>query len=139
MKKDERLKVFNKTNGRCAYCGNILEKGWHVDHKEPILRKMKEVKGYLTNEGQWVPSRYINDGCENPEMDCFENMLAACPSCNINKHSGSVENFRDLIANFIKSLNSYSVQYAIAKRYGLVVEVEKPVVFYFETINIENV
>ncbi len=44
----------------------------------------------------------------------------------------SLEDFRKLVGGFIKSLNRDSTQYKIAKRYGFVVEVEKPVVFYFE-------
>ncbi len=32
----------------------------------------------------------------------------------------------------MKHLNERNTQYKIAKRYGLVVEEEKPVVFYFE-------
>lgn len=59
--------------------------------------------------------------------------MPACASCNINKHSMSVEEFRKLVGGFITSLNRDSTQYKIAKRYGFIVEIEKPVVFYFET------
>jgi len=45
----------------------------------------------------------------------------------------SIEEFRKLVGGFIKSLNRDSTQYKIAKRYGFIVEVEKKVVFYFET------
>ncbi len=44
----------------------------------------------------------------------------------------SIEDFRKLVAGFIKSLNRDSTQYKIAKRYGFIVEIEKPVLFYFE-------
>ena len=44
----------------------------------------------------------------------------------------NIEEFRKLIGGFITSLNRDSTQYKIAKRYGFVVEVEKPVLFYFE-------
>ncbi len=37
------------------------------------------------------------------------------------------------VGGFLSSLNRDSVQYRIAKRYGFVEEVIKPVVFYFET------
>ncbi len=43
-----------------------------------------------------------------------------------------LEDFRQLVAGFMKHLNERNTQYKIAKRYGLVVEHEKPVVFYFE-------
>lgn len=45
----------------------------------------------------------------------------------------SLENFRQLVAGFMKHLNERSTQYKIAKRYGLVQEVEKEIQFYFET------
>lgn len=37
------------------------------------------------------------------------------------------------IQGFKKHLNEINTQYKISKRYGLVIEVDKPVVFYFET------
>ncbi len=48
------------------------------------------------------------------------------------KSSLSLESFRNLIAGFVKSLNRDSTQYKFAKRYGLVEEKEREVVFYFE-------
>jgi hypothetical protein len=38
MKKTDRELIFNKYGGKCAYCGCELEKGWHTDHIEPIVR-----------------------------------------------------------------------------------------------------
>lgn len=128
MKKSDREKVFNKFDGKCAYCGEELQKGWHVDHLIPIIRKRKYVK-----------DKWVDDGCENPELDCFENWMPSCASCNINKHSGSLEEFRNLITGFLKHLNEVSTQYKIAKRYGLVSETKiKEVKFYFEKIKCYN-
>lgn len=117
MKKSDRAKIFNKFNGKCAYCGCELTKGWHVDHLKPVRRF----------DGQMG----------NPENDCLENCMPACASCNINKHSNSIEGFRNLIEGFITSLNRYSVQYKVAKRFGLIEEVDKPIVFYFEQMSPE--
>ena len=37
LTKDERMAVYRKTNGRCAYCGCVLEyKDMQVDHIIPI-------------------------------------------------------------------------------------------------------
>lgn len=41
MKKSDREKIFNKYDGRCAYCGEALVKGWHVDEIEPVVRNRK--------------------------------------------------------------------------------------------------
>ena len=46
----------------------------------------------------------------------------------------SLEEFRDLITGFMKHLNEINTQYKIAKRYGLVSETIKPIVFYFERV-----
>jgi len=115
MTKQGRQLVFDKYQGRCAYCGCELQKVWHVDHLEPIRRN--------------------TDGtCENPQLDIFENYMPSCASCNINKHSMSLEEFRKLIKGFMKHLNEINTQYKVAKRYGLVSENDIEVKFYFETL-----
>jgi hypothetical protein len=93
----------------------MLTKGWHVDHLKPIRRK-----------------KYNKTECRYPQRECIENYMPACASCNINKHAMKLEDFRQLVAGFMKHLNERNTQYKIAKRYGLVTEHEKPVVFYFE-------
>ena len=125
MAQKNRELIFNKYNGRCAYCGCELQKGWHVDELLPVRRNFK-----------WnaAKTKYVYDGtCEHPERLHIDNQMPSCPSCNINKHSMSLEDFRNLIKGFIISLNRDSTQYKIAKRYGLVFEITEPeVVFYFE-------
>lgn len=128
MRKKDREVVFNKCNGNCAYCGDELQKGWHVDEVMPVRRNHKfdheKRKFVLDRENPYY----------HPERMNIDNQMPSCPSCNINKHSMELEEFRALIQNFINSLNRDSTQYKIAKRYGLVSENIKPVVFYFETL-----
>lgn len=158
MKKADREIVFNKYGGRCAYCGEKLQKGWHVDEMEPVRRKYKRVGGHyilkltgevanvrhlseneLTTENfTYIPEKLVADGYEHPERLHIDNQMPSCASCNINKHSGSLEDFRNLIENFITSLNRDSVQYKIAKRYGLIKEQVKPIIFYFEKFKDES-
>ena len=116
MTKKERELIFNKYNGKCAYCGCELKKGFHVDHIEPIVRN------------------WLNGTCEKPENENLENYNPSCPSCNIQKNSYTLEQFRENIKQFVNSLNQYSTQYKFAKKYGLVSENEIDVKFYFETI-----
>jgi len=125
MNKKNRELVFKKFGGRCAYCGCELQKGWHVDHIDPIVRDFKynNIKGKFEQTGT----------CRKPENDNLENHNPSCGSCNRQKHSQSLEGFRQSIAQFVKSLNQYHNQYKFAKRYGLVQETNKPVVFYFES------
>jgi len=127
--KEEREFIRLKFNGRCAYCGNPLPNKWHVDHKIPVVRN---------KEFNYEKNKWVSAGFENPENDNIENKIPSCPSCNINKHSLSVDQFRSLISGFIKSLNRDSVQYKVSKRYGLIQEIDRDVEFYFEKFQNEN-
>ena len=124
-KKDREI-IFNKYAGKCSYCGDLLQKGWHVDELLPVKRNHKYDKD---------KQKFVWDGTyEHPERLNINNQMPSCPSCNINKHSGSIEEFRNLITGFMKHLNDINTQYKIAKRYGLVKEEIKPIVFYFEQV-----
>lgn len=115
MNKKTRESIRNKYDNKCAYCGCELTKGWHVDHFLPIVRN--------------------SDGtCEKPENEILENYNPSCASCNIQKSSLTLEEFRERINQFVQSLNLYSNQYKIAKKYGLISETNSIVVFYFETL-----
>ena len=126
MTKIDRQLIHDKFGGKCAYCGTDLIKGWHVDEIEPVRRNFVYDK---TN------GNYKNDGtCIHPERFHIDNQNPACASCNINKHSMSLEEFRKQIKGFMNHLNNISTQYKIAKRYGLVSENDIEVKFYFEKI-----
>ncbi|WP_374440580.1 HNH endonuclease signature motif containing protein [Epilithonimonas sp.] len=124
ISKKNRDILFQKYGGKCAYCGCDLQKGWHADHIEAVIRNSH----YNPKTHRWeFDGTYVN-----PEKNHIDNMNPSCASCNINKHQLTIEQFRDLIQNFVSSLNEYTVQYKIAKRYGLIQETEKKVRFYFE-------
>jgi 5-methylcytosine-specific restriction endonuclease McrA len=127
VSKKNREIIYNKYNGRCAYCGEVLQKGWHIDELEPVRRKFT----YDKNKGTFKAT----GDCLHPERFNIDNQMPSCPSCNINKHSMSLEEFRNLISGFMKHLNEVNTQYKIAKRYGLVNETIKPIVFYFERVS----
>lgn len=134
MNKTQRALIFAKYGGRCAYCGCELQKGWHVDEIEPVRRyevDKRDERGkiiYVNNKP--VTEKLVR----HPERFHINNQNPSCASCNINKHSGSIEEFRKLIQGFMKHLNELNTQYKIAKRYGLVSEDIKPVIFYFEKV-----
>lgn len=159
MKKKDREIVFNKFGGRCAYCGEPLRNGWHVDELLPCRRKYKRVPSHyiLKSTGEkadvrhltedeftkdkfeYIPEKMVSDGYSHPERLHIDNQMPACASCNINKHSMSLEEFRKLIEGFIYHLNNLSTQYKIAKRYGLIQETIKPIVFYFEGVGCSRI
>ena len=160
MKKSEREIVFNKFEGRCYMCGDALKPGWHVDHLKPCGRRYKigaysyrvsskktvylsrseadaipqDERDKLDGWQRVYPEKPIPNGYDNPEANHVDNYMPSCASCNINKHGMDLKGFRESIHAYMKHLNEISTQYKIAKRYGLIEETNKPVVFYFETI-----
>lgn len=108
-----REKIFNKYFGHCAYCGCTLERGWHLDHFVPKRRGNSYSQGVVRGK------------------DEISNYMPACKSCNSCKSDLDIEDFRDRVSDRIKRLKDYS-EYNIAKRFGLVKEVNVPVIFFFE-------
>lgn len=97
-----RLKVFNSTNGKCYYCGcNLDYYCFHIDH--------------------FMPKSIGGKGGDN--------LVPACPDCNLAKGSLSIEDFRDKLQNII-----YETHHGrLAAKYGFVTE--KPIKFYFEEMD----
>lgn len=128
MGKADREMLRNKFGGCCAYCGTALPDRWHADHFEPVRRELHSVT---------IPGtrtyRLVSGKPTRPELDTIENMMPACPPCNINKHSMGIEAWRQAIANSINVLNTNNSTYRFAKAFGLLVETAEPVRFYFET------
>lgn len=127
MREQDRQYIFDKYNGKCSYCGCELTKGWHVDEIEPVRRNHI----YNKDKHRWEINKA--NPMMHPERLHIDNQNPSCASCNINKHSMTLEEFRSSILGYMKHLNEKSTQYKIAKRYGLVIEEIKPIVFYFET------
>lgn len=122
-KKELRIAVKKKCNGKCAYCGDVLTDKFHVDHLLPVKRIFK-----------WEDGKHKSTGkMENPELDCFENMLPSCASCNVIKSSLSLEIFREIIEDRLVQLERES-SYRVAKRYGMIIEVPKKIIFEFERV-----
>jgi len=112
--KPSREYILAKTNGRCAYCGVELNGKFQVDHLEPQ-------KPY---------------GNRSPDFDVNHpsNLYAACASCNNYKSNFPLDYWRKMIEERHIQLQRQS-QYRLAIRFGLIQEIIKPVVFYFETLN----
>ena len=104
----ERRRIYDKTRGRCAYCGCKLQyKKMQVDHVKPLAH-----------------------GGENRE----DNFLAACRSCNHRKGTSSLDSFRRQMERAVGVLARDSVTYRNAVRFGLVIPNPHPVTFYFEKL-----
>jgi 5-methylcytosine-specific restriction endonuclease McrA len=114
MTKNERLKVYNKYNGHCAYCGKPIEyKDMQVDH---INSKYK--------------SRYNNEDV----VESFENYNPSCRMCNFRKGALSIDEFRNEIKEQAQR-EMQRFQSRMSEAYGLIeYHPEREIKFYFETI-----
>lgn len=115
--KIDRKLVHAKFEGRCAYCGCVLEnetgKHMHVDHIEPVYRDVYNKR---------IPYRENN----NPE-----NLNPACVRCNLYKSTLSVEHFREWVKNSYHVLEKVTA-YNNAIRFGMLEVKEWDGLFYFE-------
>lgn len=123
--KAERATLFERFDGRCAYCGESLGARWCADHVEPVIRETRYQKG----------KGFVQTGAVlHPQRDTLENMMPACSPCNIHKGAHSLEGWRQELGRLLGVLDRNYPTYRMAKRMGLVAEATEavPVRFYFE-------
>lgn len=119
--KSVRIQVYNKCNGRCAYCGKELNGKFQVDHIKPTFRG-------------WTDEEMARHKIGERGTDDIDNLLPACARCNKWKATWSIEQFRNEISLQIQRLNAFSSNYRMALDFGLIQENKTEVKFYFETL-----
>lgn len=113
----QRMEVWQKYNGHCAYCGcEITLEKMQVDHMESIYRHEKD---YIAGNAEY--------------LDKIENYMPACRMCNFYKMTYTLEQFRQRLQTMTERLEKQFI-YRLAKKYGIVREQEKGITFYFETV-----
>ena len=65
---DELIRIFNRSDGRCLYCGRELTFSAHQN---------------FCQRGTWVVDRFIPTEQGGP--DEFTNWVASCPACSYEK------------------------------------------------------
>lgn len=116
---EKRLSVFNKFNGKCAYCGiDVGIDDFHVDHFIARNRGF----GDLSKRGS----------------NRIDNLFPACQSCNCSKSNLSVDEFRNSLLSKHQVIYRKVSEYRILLKYGLITEVKKPILFYFEMQGVGN-
>jgi len=117
MMDKERQIIYNKSNGRCWYCGDKLEgKRWHKDYFEPVIRDGGEIT--------------------YPERDHIDNLVPACDPCNLFKAAFSLDDLRYEIEQQVERARQYSVNFRTAERFGLVKVIGDGVKFHYEKVNL---
>jgi 5-methylcytosine-specific restriction endonuclease McrA len=124
LTKTQRTTLHGMFAGCCAYCGEKLGDRWHADHFEAIERKLTVRGNRLVASGKMY----------RPEHDTIANFRPSCAPCNISKGPESIENWRVWLVGHVAALNAHNTPYRLARKYGLIEETGKPVVFHFECI-----
>lgn len=107
-----RKQVYDKYGGHCAYCGCLIDyNDMQVDH---------------------IKSIYWNNGTNE-----IENYNPACRMCNFYKSTMNIEDFREQLGKLLQRLEKVFI-FRLAKKYGLIKEVKKPIEFYFEKLESEQ-
>jgi hypothetical protein len=126
----QRSVIRGMFGGKCAYCGcDLPEKGWHADHVEAVNRKLKFVISADGRSGRMVGTGEVY----SPENERLDNLFPACAPCNIDKGSSSLEGWRDYLnERIVEGLRRNSSTFRHAERFGRVIIVPGPLIFWFE-------
>ncbi len=116
LTKADRLEIYNKYNGHCAYCGKVIEfKDMQVDHIMPQWR----YKGAKTIENA------VND---------MDNLNPSCRRCNHYKRGALFEEFRGMMKSLHERIRKNYIC-KVAEDYGIIEIKPFDGRFYFEKKN----
>ena len=114
MKKEVRIKVWEKYDGHCAYCGKKIKyNDMQVDHYYPRL----------------------NGRVPKDISDKLHNLMPSCRRCNHYKRSYYPEDFRALITKLPQKIGATYLA-KVAVDYGIIEFNEFEGKFYFERISV---
>lgn len=138
--KIDRQFVLDKYDGRCAYCGcNLTIKQMQVDHiipkyiAEPIMFSETEI---IRNCNEHNIESIARISMQNAgELNHPDNLLPACRQCNFYKDTKTIEAFRHDIEETIWHKLEKDFNYRLLKKYGMIEEHRKKVIFFFENYN----
>ena len=135
VSKKQREELRMMFGGKCAYCGDQLtEKGWHIDHCEPVGRYVKYGEMVINSNGEREYVRYEKKRrmLDRPQNDHKGNLRPSCRLCNINKSSMPLERWRKFLMEGPESLASYNGRFRHMLRLGVVIVNPEPLMFWFE-------
>jgi len=94
------------------------------------LSRLSETLLYVSGKG------VVQTGeCHRPERHRLDNMMPACPPCNIDKHIMSLEEWRRKLQDATNVLMRNNPTYRHALRFGLLAETGARIVFHFESLS----
>ena len=132
-KKELRIKIWNKYDKHCAYCGELLiYESMQVDHIIPQYNfyNFMSQKKYFS----WSKIPEFLKHLTVTDVNHFDNLNPSCRACNKRKDRNQLEFFRSELSKQLEKCEKTSANYRMAKKFEQVVETVKPIVFYFEKI-----
>jgi len=127
MKKQDREKVYNKYNGRCAYCGNKIEyKDMQVDHIFP-----KNKAHWLKSPAMREMYSELHNMPDSENIDDFNNLNPSCRRCNHYKRAYTLNQFRGEMLTIHERIQKQYLD-KIGIDYGIIVIKPFDGKFYFE-------
>ena len=121
--KRQRDALRNKYDGRCAYCGCVLDR-MQADHLIPITR--------VTTDPWGKPLPASDHRLMAPQNNIVSNMMPACGPCNLHKGGHTLENWRALLSRAADILARDKSIFRAAVRFGVISVNAAPVIFHFE-------
>jgi hypothetical protein len=113
MSPKNRKLIFDKSGGKCWYCGcDLTGTRWQADHFYPVIRFLGKMF--------------------YPELNTIDNLVPSCAPCNNFKHASQIEGFRWNVNEQFQNVPKNSTGMRQLMRLGLVDISVKPVVFWFE-------
>lgn len=108
-----RRQVYDKYNGRCAYCGCRLDiKDMQVDHIDSV----------------YVASYFRQEKVD----DSIGNYIPACRACSYYKSADTIDGFRERIKYTLQHTCVNTFQAKLAIKYGIITVKPWNGKFYFE-------
>lgn len=105
---NKRNSIAAKTYGRCAYCGKILGRKFHVDHVIPTSR------GGTSED---------------------DNLLAACQRCNLWKKNFTLAEFKDEVESQWDRLYRDSAAFRLSADHNCIRKSPHPLRFFFQLVD----
>lgn len=125
--KELREKVFNKYDGKCAYCGDKLIK-MQVDH---IIPQRNFLESILKKYDIPVFLKHLKEG----DVNHIDNLNPSCAVCNKFKDTFSLRVFRRELQDQFNRAKKYSRNLRFALKFNQVVETPSEIVFHFEKVS----
>lgn len=135
LMENDRQAVYDKYNGHCAYCGcEITMKQMQVDHILPqdLIDGFIAGSRELTDDYTPIEKKACKSVRESKDMNHIDNLLPACRSCNFYKQTFHINDFRQNLEDTIWHKLEKLFNYKMLKKYGMIEECRRPVVFFFE-------